>query len=329
MVVRVSVIVAVFNSAQFVREAIKSAQEQTIRDIEIIAIDDASMDDTLVVLRQIAQDDPRVVVMASPINEGPGGARNRGMAVAKGEWIAVLDGDDKFLPNRLATLLDHAETKNLDVLADNHLIYDSHLNAVCDKGFDLKSDTAALTPSLFVLNDAPPRFFGLGLLKPIVRASFLRRHDVRYPLLRFGEDFAFLFSLLLRTEKAALIREPLYVYTSPVGALSGKSSGRSKTDEVSGWRCYSHIAQQFHEDAKQLRADDKLLLRVLDIRKRRIEWLVRWNRARDECAHMGPICRWLFALRPCFFAYTFLKIMRRFDNKHILLNPKRLLLKAI
>ena len=97
----VSVIVPSFNSQDHVAETIRSVLAQTMADLEIIAVDDASTDSTADVLAGLAAQDPRVTVLVQGENQGVARARNRGLEAARGRYIAYLDSDDQWMPNKL------------------------------------------------------------------------------------------------------------------------------------------------------------------------------------------------------------------------------------
>jgi len=100
-VMRASVIVPLYNKERFVARALRSIVNQTVNDIEIIVVDDGSTDTSLA--RASAVNDPRILLISQP-NGGPGAARNRGAAEARGEVLAFLDADDEWLPH----FLEHA-----------------------------------------------------------------------------------------------------------------------------------------------------------------------------------------------------------------------------
>jgi glycosyltransferase involved in cell wall biosynthesis len=89
---RVSVVMAVFNAAPFLRESIGTILAQTYRDFELIAVDDASSDDSLAVLKSF--DDPRIRLVSHEHNQGASISRNEAIAMARGEFIAIMDADD-------------------------------------------------------------------------------------------------------------------------------------------------------------------------------------------------------------------------------------------
>lgn len=100
----VSVIIPVFNRANTVGRAIASVLGQTYRDFELIVVDDASCDGTAAAIRAFR--DRRIVFMSHKANQGAPAARNTGLSVARGEYIAFLDSDDEWLPSKLEKQVD-------------------------------------------------------------------------------------------------------------------------------------------------------------------------------------------------------------------------------
>jgi succinoglycan biosynthesis protein ExoO len=105
----VSIIVPAYNTEAYIAKAIDSALTQTLTNIEVIVVDDASGDQTVEVIQQFT--DPRLQLLQNPQNLGVSASRNRAIQKARGQWIAVLDSDDWYVPNRLETLLNIAKEK--------------------------------------------------------------------------------------------------------------------------------------------------------------------------------------------------------------------------
>jgi glycosyltransferase involved in cell wall biosynthesis len=99
---RVSILVAAFNRERTLPYAIRSLTDQTYRDIEIIIVDDGSTDATLTTARALANEDPRITVIAHPENRGLFAARNTALAVATGDYVTQHDSDDWSHPQRIA-----------------------------------------------------------------------------------------------------------------------------------------------------------------------------------------------------------------------------------
>ena len=108
---RVSVIIPAYNSAEVLPEALRSVEAQTNDDWEVVVCDDASDDDTADVAEGFGE---RFRVIRSKENTGPAGARNKALAVARGEFIALLDADDLWLPDFLAEQLAFYESSEAE-----------------------------------------------------------------------------------------------------------------------------------------------------------------------------------------------------------------------
>ncbi|MCD7880275.1 MAG: glycosyltransferase [Clostridiales bacterium] len=120
----VSVVIPVYNTGEYLKDRVGSVQNQTIRSVEIICVNDGFCDDSLEYLRKMAETDPRIVVISQK-NSGPFCARNHGLSVAGGRYVYFLDGDDYIATDALERMAALAEEKNLDVLLfDADVFYD-------------------------------------------------------------------------------------------------------------------------------------------------------------------------------------------------------------
>jgi PST family polysaccharide transporter len=225
MLPRVSVVIAAYNCAGFIDRAIASALTQTGVQVELIIVDDASTDDTVAVLQGVAATDARVRVLLSDRNAGPSAARNRGFEAAAGDWIAVLDADDAFLPGRLEALVRTAVALHLDIVTDNFAFYSASDGTVSEPAFRVEPANQVLDRYAFLTGARPynvePDF---GLLKPIFNRHFWQKKELRYPTgVRHGEDFELIFTALLAGARYGLCRSQCaYLYTT-------RDSGQSRT----------------------------------------------------------------------------------------------------
>lgn len=108
---KVSILVAIYNAEAFLHQCLDSLLAQTLRDIQILCIDDASTDTSLEIARQYAQRDPRVEVIALKQNSGQAHARNQGLKQATGTYICMLDSDDWMSPDALQLAVEKMETQ--------------------------------------------------------------------------------------------------------------------------------------------------------------------------------------------------------------------------
>jgi succinoglycan biosynthesis protein ExoO len=225
----VSVVIPAYNAADFLQEAISSLQAQSLRDWEAIIVDDASTDDTLAIAKRLATIDERVRVITLPRNAGPGIARNAGIAMARGEWIGVLDADDVYLPERLERLVSAASRLRADVIADNQWLRDPTHGRITRSGLPRSRAERKLDLLTIYLESCGADGFDYGNLKPLVKREFIERTQVSYRHFRCAEDFAFLAELLAAGAQAWLIHQPYYIYTLSLSEIDGRKSARSRT----------------------------------------------------------------------------------------------------
>ena len=90
----VSVIVPIYNTAEYLEECLDSLINQTLEDIEIICVEDKSSDDCLKILKEYSKKDDRIILIENDSNQGQSISRNNGLKIAKGEYVAFLDSDD-------------------------------------------------------------------------------------------------------------------------------------------------------------------------------------------------------------------------------------------
>lgn len=209
----VSVIMANYNGSAYLGEALESVLGQTLADIEIIVADDASTDDSLSVVEAFMGTDARVRLAPSAINNGPANARNRGLDMARGDWIAIVDADDVIAPGRLARLIELADTSNTDIVADDLLYFvdgaEPHARLLQSANF---SSPELVTPELFVAGKTQAGHpVAFGYLKPLIRRSALA--GIRYDeTLQIGEDYDLLLRLLLAGADLRVTPEAMYHY---------------------------------------------------------------------------------------------------------------------
>ncbi len=226
-----SVLIAAHDAADFLDGAVSSALAQTCRAIEVVAVDDGSSDSTHDALAAWARRDARVTVLRHPQRLGAGAARNTAIARARGRWLAVLDADDAFLPERIERLVPLAERIGADLLADNLL----------ERDFATGARLGTALPAAGMASDSPlglaemlrrdrvdlPGRAKIGYLKPIMRRDFLQRSGMRYrPEIQVGEDLLFYFECVRAGARFRLAPgEALYLYSVRQGSASGGQRG--------------------------------------------------------------------------------------------------------
>lgn len=212
----VSVIIGAYNTESYISQAIQSVLSQTINNIEIIVVDDASTDRTAEVAKSFT--DQRVRVLVNEQNLGASGARNRALKAAEGEWVAVLDSDDWYAPERLEKLLQVANSENADIVADDLFLIrdekDTAWSTLIRESGEHINQVKIIDPVYFVETDvyAKPGLH-LGISKPLFKRDFLIKNNIYYDEnLTVVQDFWLDMDCLIRGARFVLIPEPYYFY---------------------------------------------------------------------------------------------------------------------
>lgn len=122
--ISVSVVMPIYNAADYLRPALDSVISQTLRDVEIICVDDGSTDHSLAILKEYQKRDPRIRIVTET-NAGPAKARNNGLRRARGEYLSFLDADDFFEPTMLEALYRTAKEKDLDIAVCEYDLFEN------------------------------------------------------------------------------------------------------------------------------------------------------------------------------------------------------------
>lgn len=224
---KVSVITPAYKAARYIGQAIESVQAQTLTDWEMIIVDDASPDETAAVVERYL-DDPRIKLIRSERNRGECGARNLALEAAQGEWVAPLDADDWFAPQRLERLWQIAQEKGAILVADLQLQIDDN-GQTYGVAF---SDTLQppTVPTRYSIRDYLREHIAI---KPFFSRRHALDHNLRYPEgIVLGGDHIFQTQLQLKGAELWILPEPTYYYrihpTSMVSAV-GRSVEKINT----------------------------------------------------------------------------------------------------
>jgi succinoglycan biosynthesis protein ExoO len=226
----VSIIISAYNTEAYIAKAINSALTQTLTSIEVIVVDDASKDRTVEVIQGFT--DPRLQLLQNPQNLGVSASRNRAIQEARGQWIAVLDSDDWYVPNRLETLLNIAKEKQADLVIDDlNLIQNnksSPWSTLLQESGETITDIWPIDPVFYVKTGLyGKQGLHLGLCKPLFRRSFLHQHCLLYDETQHVvEDFHLVLRCLIHRASMFFVPSPYYFYRSRLDSLVTRSKLR-------------------------------------------------------------------------------------------------------
>lgn len=191
---KLSIIVPVYNVRPFLEDCLASLVNQTVKDYELILVDDGSSDGSAEIIERYAKSYPKLIKTLRVENGGQGRARNFGIDMASGEFLGFVDSDDWVVPEMYEKLIARAEETDAD------LVY-------CDLMGSYADGRTEYLPC--VLHQNKMSAAGSACNK-LFRRQLVG--DVRFPTGLWYEDFSFSAKLLMKTERIEYVREALYVY---------------------------------------------------------------------------------------------------------------------
>lgn len=198
----ITVIIPAYNAEKYISRAIDSVLKQTHEAIELIVVDDGSIDRTARIVKSYGDK----VNYVHQENKGVAAARNRGIENSKGDYIGFLDSDDYILPNMYKKLLYAIDYNNLDMAMCDFLLENENGERV--KALDLKK---------CILDLAEPRdmergfkYLGNSSCNKLYRRLLIEK--IRFPNYKRGEDALFALECLLNSKRIGFLSEALYVY---------------------------------------------------------------------------------------------------------------------
>lgn len=202
MAPQVSVIIPVYNSVDYVREAIQSVREQTIDAdaLEILVVDDGSTDGSDGILAELADEDSRITVITQENSGTPGGGRNPAIGRATGEFLFFLDSDDRLTPDALRRMVEVARTEGSDVILGKMSSTDKR-----------QAPSTMFRRTILDADLVQDKVFNtLGPTK-LIRREIIERLDLRFPEdQKVGEDQPFMAAVYLNATKISILADMDY-----------------------------------------------------------------------------------------------------------------------
>lgn len=250
--VEISIIVPVYNASRYLRECIESVLTQSFKDFELILVNDGSTDDSLDICKKYEKSDGRIIVV-SQANAGVSKARNRGLDVARGEWITFADADDYYLGDALFTLYKRAMQTGSDLVLANAL---KLKNGKLSELHKLKNE---------VLPNAIMSIKHFALWGYLLNANIIRKYRLRFiEGLAYSEDRLFIYQMARYCKTIAFCNKPIYVYRINDTSVCSSQDGVRKA--------FHHIDAAFYLDqfARTYQKADKTIYNYLHRQSRHL-----------------------------------------------------------
>lgn len=209
---KVSVIIPIYNVSEYLRECLDSVIGQSLQELEIICVNDGSTDNSLDIIREYAARDPRIVVLTGP-NGGYGKAMNKGLDIASGEYIGIVEPDDYIVPEMFEQLYKTAAEQDLDLVKADFYRFTRDPDGTEHRQYILLDETKQRYGQLLCLAEDPGCIrFTLNTWAGIYRRSFLEQYHIRHnetPGASF-QDNGFFFQTFVYARRAMILNKPYY-----------------------------------------------------------------------------------------------------------------------
>lgn len=215
---KVSVIIPVYNVEQFLRECLESLIHQTLKEIELIFVDDGSTDSSYVILEEYAAKDDRIKVLQQK-NKHAGVARNLGLENAKGEYVIFLDSDDCFSLDMLQKSYAKAVKTEADIVLFDAQKFDSKTGKYNEEYHYLKQNYLP-SKAVFSYKDIPSTIFQISTPNPwtkLFRRSFVIDNGLQFQSLINSNDVYFVYLAMCLAQKIAVVNASLAFYRVNTG----------------------------------------------------------------------------------------------------------------
>lgn len=231
----VSVILPTFNSATTLHAAVSSVLEQSMCKFELIICDDASTDNTAELLNKIT--DPRVRLIKNTSNLGPGISRDKAINIARGEWVAFIDADDQWRPERLSILIEAAADVKADLIFDDILLcHDTDRGLVpWRRVYGIKQFGNRREKTSIMASAVSHQQYICSrrlLIKPVIRLGFIRRNNISHSSIRFAEDAEYILRLAYFDACFFYVPKAMYLYRIASGSLTAQAKDHTLMRQV-------------------------------------------------------------------------------------------------
>lgn len=225
---KVSVIIPVYNAEKYLRECLDSVVNQTLKEIEIICVDDGSTDSSLAILKEYAEKDGRFTIVAQN-NLHAGVARNAGLALARGKYLSFLDSDDFFELNMFEKLYEKSENTEAEICIFETDKYDNKTEKFIKQDWLLKQEQLP-KKDIFSADDISKYIYNFSCSwawNKLFNHEFIKTNQIKFQALARTNDLYFTYLALSLANKMVVLKECLLHYR--VGLSSNLQANNVKS----------------------------------------------------------------------------------------------------
>ena len=227
--VKVSVIIPVYNTEKYLKECLDTVINQTLKEIEIILINNGSSDKSLSILKHYKSKDKRITIIDNKTNVTAGKARNQGLEIATGEYLSFLDSDDYFELNMLENIYEVCKKNDSDIGIFNSEIFDNITKEMVSQikpPYFFGDRNSQKTFSPLTYKNMLFNIFGACAWNKIFKTEFIKKNDIKFQEIIASNDVAFVCEALALSRTISYLNEIFVHYR--LNRLGNLSTSRKK-----------------------------------------------------------------------------------------------------
>ncbi|MCL2144785.1 MAG: glycosyltransferase [Endomicrobia bacterium] len=248
--IKVSVIIPVYNAEKYLKQCLDSVINQTFKDIEIICVNDGSADGSLEILKEYEKEDSRIKIIDQK-NQGAGAARNNGLNAAKGQYVYFLDGDDFIELNALEILYEKTSSAKADIAMFPRKKFDTAAQKISIHNPFNKMQEGAV----FSHKNTSADIFNIvtaTIWDKFFRLAFIRDNDIRFMDLETCNDVYFAWCSAIKAEKIVYVNAPLITWRQNQKTSISGSRGKN-------WNCPYKAYSKIKDDLSEIFSENNVL----------------------------------------------------------------------
>ena len=299
---KISVIVPVYNVEKYIAKCLDSLVNQTLDDVEIIVVNDGSLDESQKIIDKYIKKYPQKIKSVIKKNGGQGSARNFGLKYATGEYIAYVDSDDWVELDMFEKMYNNAQKNNSDIV-------------VCgNKVISMDNSVLKIEPAIYFDDVKLNILFGkMAVWNKIYKREIISKKNIEFRHKVWYEDIDFTTKLIFNNYKISFIDEPLYNYLLRPGSTMNNSNIDRNLELLNA---FDEIKKFYDKDYKSIYSE----VEFLAIYHIYIATIVRVINAHVDCRHRKEIInKLIYYMKTNFKSFKSNKYLRYLDrNKKLI-----------
>lgn len=282
---KISIILPVFNVADYIESCLRSIFAQSYKDIELLIVDDAAKDDSMQIVSSLLKLSPPefpVTVIHHEQNKGLSAARNTGIAHCSGDYLLFVDSDDEITPNCIENLAKQAALTHADIVVGDYKVTGSE-----DYFPPLKLKTSLIRGNKRIRDNYMQEKIYVMAWNKLVRTSFLKRHGLYFKEGLLHEDLPWNFQCVFHAKSMAILKEVTYIYK--VRPNSIKTNAKFHKEYQSACQIITWMAKYAASQGLQ---NDRCVFTYIEAEKLRLLYTcMGFGKTKEDLPELYPLLR--------------------------------------